>query len=477
MRDDDSYSMYQELIEAALEEPDGQILGELFPFNKRHFPLDDESESIITTGSLKKKLNITEALNDSTDVVGGEPGVEEGIIFKRKKKARRIKKYTATEMKAIEEMCKTTIVHDYGRSDWYHLSEEHKAKHDRLGEIRDKIAPLKSIYNNPADYIIAMRVVMEALTILASKNYVHTTEEFFQLVGEGRIRTSNIPIPKLKRVKQYNLDLIISYISNLELNPEDLRPAVIEEQNNDQWYFMTEEEKLAMAQKLFSAEETEYIINHAENPEELAIGGVKAKDIKGYDNRSLGWKKKTKKKKKRKDRKGKDLFRESLHVMLNKIQSGISTSKTGYSYMVTTSIFDPGEPVKSVFDDVHFNGSWTDKHAVALYDLIMDEKLLGEPLPTKRGVTHADAARKDFWNIMEANGMNVQYLRQKMNMTDTTENKKTAKREKKDNRKKEAELFQRVTKLNKDKGFKKIVSKAEDALSDIRKKETDFNKK
>ena len=126
-------------------------------------------------------------------------------------------------MEEIRESCKKVLVYDYAEKDTYHLSDEEIYQIDSLREIRVQLSTLHKLYNRVDEWVKAMRIVMKAWTILEQKdNYLYTTEEFYQLIGEDRIYHNAIIMPRLKGMNKYNLDMLIQYISNPEMDPTDL---------------------------------------------------------------------------------------------------------------------------------------------------------------------------------------------------------------------------------------------------------------
>ena len=81
-------------------------------------------------------------------------------------------------------------------------------------------------------------------------------------------------------------------------------------------------------------------------------------------------------------------------------------------------------------------------------------------------ITNADKELQTFFRTMEDNGVNVIELRRRMNMSNDTLNTQESNKTKKENKKIESALIQRITKLNGDPKFKKIVSKAEKSINE-----------
>ena len=454
--------MYQELINDS-NEYNSQLPSYNGPSSQYDDP--DDMEMFITSKEISKAKEVLGADNEPTRG-GGDGRIEESVHFKRYTK-RREHKYTEEEMKNIKESCKTTIVHDYGEYDIYHMSDEDRKKNDMLAELSMKLGGLKRTYRKVDQYIEAMRIVVQAWELLEKNNYIHTSDEFFKMVAEGRIVSNRIIMPKLKKMDNYNIDLIIQYISNPELDPSDLvakKPVVrdpwydeFEDENEDD---ETEEEE---TERLLSQDELEYILKNIDNPPEIKVENIKPKFVKGYDKRSFT------SSPKKKLSKNERYIQQSLHDLLNKIQSNpefSSNTDYGRSYLITNSMFEADETPKDNFwDKLYFDGSFASKEDNYLYDLAVREELLKQHPANERYLTYQDQELKRFFKILEDNGINTVDLRRKMNATTDATRMEEAKMSKKENKKLESEIIQRITKLNNNPKFKKLVGKAEKALN------------
>lgn len=451
--------MYRELIEdAAMDEQQRMSSGAL------RYESADDSEEFLTS---KEIINTKEKLEERLGIIPqGDGTIEEDVHFKRYSK-RREHKYTEKEMLQIRESCAGSIVHDYGESDIYHLSDEERAANDMLDEIGMKLGGLKRTYRKVDQYIEAMRIVVQAWEMLEEKgNYIHTRDEFFQMVAEGKIVSNRIIMPKLKKMDMYNIDMIIKYISNPELDPSTLVPEVEEEV--DKWYEDIlgddedrESEKDEML-RLLSPDEFEFLEKYKDNPPEIKVKDIKPSLIKGYDRRDFG-RRLSKKKGKKKDR----YITEGLHEILNKIQNNEVNHRrdSTRSRMITHSMFEVDKPEKDVWDGLYFDGSWANDDDLFLYDLAVREELLKQHPAKQAYLTFADNQLAEFFKILESNGINTIDLRRKMECPVGGTAAIEEKRAKKANKKVESALIQRITELNKNSKFKKIVAKAEDALN------------
>lgn len=415
--------------------------------------------------SSKEIVETKEDLEERYGIVQPNVDIEEEVHFKRFTK-RREHKYTEKEMKEIREGCLTTIVHDYGKNEKYHQSDEERAANDMLDEISIKLQGLKRTYRKVDQYIEAMRVVVQAWEMLEEKgNYIHTKEEFFKMVSEGKIVSNQIIMSKLKRMDQFNIDLIIKYISNPELDPTDLVPEPV----HDSWYddFLDDEEMESPEDRmlrLLTPEELEFIANNEENPPEVKVKDLDRKLIKGYDRRDYSLARRSKK---HKEDKKERYIKNNLHDLLNRIQLNEKNRDSGYtrSSLITHNIFDVDKEPKDFWDDLYFDGSWANDDDVYLYDIAIREEMLRQHKSGSSYLTYGDEELVRFFKILEDNGINTIDLRRKMDCPNDGLSKAEEERKKKDNKKIESALIQRITKLNRSDKFKKIVSKAENALN------------
>ena len=447
-----------------------KMLSQDFIFGDKISPImdDEDGEDFITSKEIvKAHKDGTISDDDLKKIAGGPVEIEEDVHFVRYTK-RREHKYTEEELATIRNGCKNTIVHDYSISDRYHISDEERAKNDSLAELSMKLGGLKKIYRKVDQYVYAMRVVVEAWEILEKKeNFLHDSDEFYKLVSSGNIYHSAIMMPQLKGMSKYNIDMIIKYISNPELDPEDLLTEdEIKKRDpfyDDEWYDDDDESEEEMMERLMSPEEIQFILDYEDNPPMMKVHDVKRKYIKGYDRRDFSMKKL-----KKKFSKNERIFIKSLHPMLKKIQSNSKNHSNEYtrSWFVMNSLFEQPEKEKDIWDDLYFDGSWTSKDDLFIYDLAVNEAMLNERPSNEKYMSYGDKELQQFFRIMEENGMNVVELRRRMNMSEEHEKATELKKTKKENKKIEAALINRITKLNGDPKFKKIVAKAEKQINE-----------
>lgn len=460
-KNNDPFGMYNELMNE-INRDSGTLpfQSNNKSYQSKRFNENDEDTEVFMTSveKIKEERKNDEIIEGKRNLVTGD--IEESVVFKRYGKQRE-HRYTQQEMDAIIESCKTVIVHDYGERDMYHISDEERLRHDQLADVALKLGGLKRIYRRVDQYVEAMRIVYQAWNILATSNYLHSRDEFFEGVASGHIISNRIIQPKLKKIDNYNADKLIQYISDTSLDPRDLLPE--EEDPYDQFY--TEEEYEAEQARLLSPEEIEYMVNYNEEESEgLIVKDIKWKYIGHGSSRSDKKDKKGKKKLKKSEKK----IRNSVSALVSKISNGNHYKTYGYSYGITEDIFKKITN-RSIYDDVRFDGSWTNDDAVEIYDLAISEEILSDHPDNERYMTYGDKELQGFFHTMEKHGMNVVELRRRISGDQSGYNVEKQKANKKENKRIESSLINRINNLSKNDKFKKLVTKAEKKLEEYRK--------
>lgn len=456
--DEYSFKMYSQLLEQELEEQSNKNNSALLNFRRPSSNFvddDDDGEDFVTSKEIVNQKN--GGITRKSGLTSNDDGVvEESVHFKRFRKINK-RKYTQEELANIRKSCMNTIVHDYGMYDIYHISDEERNRNDQLAEISVKLARVKTTYRRVDQYIEAMRIVFEAWNILEKVNYVHTRDEFFDMVADGRIYSNRIIMPKLVKMNQYNMDTIIRYISNPELDPSVLVPKR-EDKYDDFFNDVDESTEEEMMRRLLSEEEAEIVFNKSDEPHPMEIGYIKPKYIKGYDKRLY-------KKKRKNESKTDKYIRKNLADFLNKIQNGIHYREAGYNYAISNSLFEPTKKEKSFWDKMKFEGSWSKNTDVELYAMMVTEEIMNQPTAKEKYMTYGDKELQKFYKRLEENGVNTIELRRRIDKMGDSTSKRLERLSKKENKRLENAIMQRIAKLNKNPKFKKITKKAEDALN------------
>lgn len=361
---------------------------------------------------------------------------DESFHFKRYSK-NRIHKYTEEEMNSIRNGCLNTIVNDYSMTDVYHMSDEERSKNDKLAEIAMKLATVKSVYRRLDQYIEAMRVVFKAWEILSENNYVHSKKEFFRMVAEGKIISGRIIIPQLKNFKKYDIDIIIKYISNPNLDASIFAPK--EKSYNDYFEEINEDE----IDRLFSENELKEIEESLDN--KIKVDVLDPSYIKHYVNHN----------------------KNKKHKYSQEVFNKIVDSHNGYKMFLIDS-----NARKNPYDSIRIKGSWRKKHNLEqllwqLDDAHMDDYIIkyGEKINNK------DKYLKDFYQEMSKYGIDSVELRKNIMLNETKKESISDK----ENKKKEKEILQRIIKMNNDKGFIEQIKKAEEEINKYVNKEDNEN--
>lgn len=363
--------------------------------------------------------------------------VDEVVHYKSYKQPR-IHRYSEKEMNQIKLECQNTIVHDYGNNDLYHLSDEEKLKNDQLAEISMKLASVKSIYRRLDQYIEAMRIVYKAWEILSEKNFIHSKKEFFKLIAKGKIVSNRIIIPQMKNIKKYNLELIIKYISNPELDASIFAP----EDKMEQFYTSDEDLEEEM-DRILTKEDYENIQAYNDNNcGEIKVEELPNKFMKNYLQPKYD--------------KKKNYHQDVFNQIMNENRKVMTL---GNQYIFSSSMFDQ-KPKKTAYDKVKFTGSWTNADDVNYYNMMIDEVRLDEPANKWR--TNADEYINNFYSEMDRVGITWRQTSTQLTEIQKKENRKASIKE---NKKIEKDILQRIVNINNNKKFKELSKAAEERLT------------
>lgn len=435
---------------------------------------------------------------------------------------RRVHKYTKTELENIRKSCEGMLVRDYHEDDPYHWDDERRANMDALVEMDAEINKLRRVYHQPDKYVEAMRVIKKAWALIEKNfNVVHSKKEFFQMVGNGEIVNGRLVMPKLTHMNQYDLDTLIMYISNDDLDPMDLldeksriaaeqekleRQMAIEnatdddkfnqvltkcadllttaKQNIDPFYAdvpeddnedgdnKDEEEDMPtqaeidaeITAAIMTPEELEMIEQLKDNPPIYEVREFERKYVKGYNNSALGHRRRTKKKSK------KDKINEArtaaVHKLLKRIQDVERDVNDGRDY-ISNGLFDLSNH-KDDFDDFTMRGSLASNANDELFSMMMTEKFMNMPADSSGygGNTIGDVELQKFFEVIDKNPIfNSQAIRRSMNASPEQLSKEYGKRTRKENAKLEKRILDRIIKLNNNPKFKKKTTRTEQRLA------------
>lgn len=376
---------------------------------------------------------------------------DESFVYKRYT-TRREYKYTEQEMEAIRNGCLVTFVHDYVQDDFYHVSDEDRSKYDALAEISMKLGAIKSVYRRVDQYVLAMRTVYKAWEILATKNTIYTRDEFFKLVGKGKITSSKIILPALKNSNKYNMDKIMQYIDDEELDPEDLLPIKIEDINDTYYDDDEREDEIA---RIFSQEELE-LLDKLEKDDGNTVSDIKTVELKRkFVSSGDYYSSKSKHKLNKRDKH----FYQTMAPVIKSIRNRNKIDH-GYCTAVIDDLSKKDDDSGRLFDDIMFHGSWESDIDVRLYDIAVTDMMNDTPIMGERNLTYNDVIERKFYKTLSDHGINDIKIKRNVEGSGADETKRKKKQVLRENKIREEKFINRVTNLQGNPKFIKLIKKA-----------------
>lgn len=388
-------------------------------------------------------------------------------------------KWSEQEKEEIRNSCLATFVNDYGKDDFYHISDEERAELDSLSELRGELSTLRTLYRQVDKYILAMRIVFKALDMIEKKgNFLYSRDEFYEKLASGEIYTTGFMIPKLRARINFQPEVLAVYISNPELDPTDLltedekrKRSVNAWDYEDEEDEETEEEKF---QRLFSPEDIEIIskwLDNQENPQGVSLDVINSRFVTGYNDKKsyFGDKRKIKYNNKAEKRYAKELkkFLVAIEGSSNFDNDPYNSSRS-YSNRLIGGAFEDVPEEKNPIDELAYHGSFSSDKQFRGFELLMDDRYMASVVPGTQYRTHQSVVNQKLFNAMEAAGMNVTELRRAMNLsgTDIEDNEENREATRAHNKKVEAKLVARIVALNNNSKFKKLIEKADKQLAE-----------
>jgi hypothetical protein len=155
--------------------------------------------------------------------------------------------------------------------------------------------------------------------------------------------------------------------------------------------------------------------------------------------------------------------------MLDKLQSETIRQSNSYdinrSYLLANSIFDVPKKKESELEKVNFTGNWANDDDVELFELQMYAAWLRDKSPNNKYRTNGDDVTDIFFKDMETSGINTIKIKRTMGLDPDSVKESSIINKTKHNKELEAKIVQRITKLNGDVKFKKLVKKAEKSIN------------
>lgn len=481
------YDGYDEMMRAINDSRDKNITifnGSGSSGQSRSFRENDEDvEMFMTSEDVVKERRKQEEIaeRDGRPPRSLPPGeVEESTYFKRFMSQSDdlnslAKRFTAEELAGFREGCARVIVHDFAEKDFYHLTDDERSRNDQLARLSMRLGTLKRIYRSVDQYVVAMRVVYEAWSQLATLSPLHTREEFFDYVSRGLIISNRIITPKLKGIDNFNQDLIFEYINNPNLDPSDLVPKPREDPEDI--YYDDEDERRLELDRLLDEDELIHLTTYDQRRENGTLEGIRVQEIKSrylkaYDDelnqrhRKKGKKKKVSKLEKR--------TRSNISVLLRRIQkNNYQREYYGSSSFGIMENFFRDTKRSSFYEEHPYDASWQNDETMRLYELAMEEERMNERLPTDNYLTYADFEMQNFYRTLENQGVSTVELRRRIGGDQEQYLEKRKKASRRENKKVERALLQRIEQLSNNPKFKKLVSKSEKALEEFKQERRD----
>lgn len=495
--------------------------GRNFEREKRQYNYDDDDvEDFITEDEIeeekKEREKIYKKYNGSLSNIEEDriptnplPNQIQDELYEDIQSKRVQKKWTEKELKDIRDSCNITYVRDYSLKDPYHLSDEERAERDVLREIRRDLNKVKAGYSDVAQYVLAMRTVVKAWELLAKKNQFYSLDEFFELVGCGEIVSPAIPHVELSNRKDYNAERLIEYISNPELDVNELIPDTEENQliadnvivsendrsydkykeefkkehydeyygevdldtidddeleriNNefeaDSHYYAVEKVDKDNMKRYFSVSEMNDIQAHTED-DVIRAKPLEKKFIKNYNNKGIHRYRQKNKLSKTDRRIAKD-----IHYSLRRLES---MERHNIDYIGgMDDMFVGIKPRKSMLDkDFTFRGSLQNKYDVELFEMEQFDEYMRSPSNSRQYQTNGSRLTEIFFDKSEENDLNMMKMRRSLNRNVDERNKLIDAKTRKENKKNESRIISRLIKYQESKRFKKEAAKAEAKLN------------
>lgn len=431
---------------------------------------DPESEVFMTSEDLireREKDTSTSTMSSQRNVA--RHPIEE-TVYTRFTDINRAPKFSQETLDALAENCKRVIVHDYSQTDFYHLSDEEIRRSDQLATMSIQLGKIKWLYRSVSQYVEAMRVVYDAWSLLADTSIIHSRKEFFDHISDGIIVSNRIIIPKLQGINKYNSELILRYIDNRELDPNDLLPTTREEPESLVYQESKAEHRLQQT-RFLNDDELQRVddqLDGNDTSEPVSVKPIPRKYLKGYDDSINKRRKKGSKKVK--------LTQNSINAILRQIQRNNYQRSGGFgmAYGITENFF-ADTTTESSWDRNRYDGSWQNGESVGMYELAMDEERLTERLPYDTYMTYGDLEMKLFYRTLEEHGINVVELRRIIGDDPESYQRQRRKDIKRSNKKVESELINRIEKLSRDPKFKKLVKRSEKELEKYNVNQLNYN--
>lgn len=151
---------------------------------------------------------------------------------------------------SYDEIC----VLDYG--DMYHMSEEERKATTKYYDAFKEIKTMKIKHRSLDTFVIAYRMMMKCLRVVADDNGIYDPDKFVSMVLRRKIHVNGLKIPKYngKGKKEINWELVGEYILDPTLDPKDLV-----KKKHHQFYEVTTEDDIAQLELMIGNDVGNYL--------------------------------------------------------------------------------------------------------------------------------------------------------------------------------------------------------------------------
>lgn len=149
------------------------------------------------------------------------------------------------EIEKMRAQYDVVVIQDF--SDEYNMTEEEKSERFEFYDLFKRMSTQKMKYSKLPDFIRAYRESYHCLNAVAKVNGVYKKSKFIKLVMMGKIKVSGLKLPTFvgKNKKHINWELVVQYIRDKKLDPDDLA-----EKENEARFEITTEDEVELVDRL-----------------------------------------------------------------------------------------------------------------------------------------------------------------------------------------------------------------------------------
>ena len=173
--------------------------------------ISDSSVELVFNSKSQQHVVVNGESIDSTEQSTRHKSSSAEIKFNRKRR-----KLSEKQLQEFTELYSTTIVHDFGKNDDYHLSEKERESRNQFYKAFAKLRNTKSKFKTLNGFVNKYRLCLECLKVVAENNGVYAPEKFYDMVLRGKIKVNGLqfPIYDKKDKKNINWDFVAEFIAS-----------------------------------------------------------------------------------------------------------------------------------------------------------------------------------------------------------------------------------------------------------------------